>query len=702
MTALKRISARALLDFSQESLRENLHGPFKLVFDDGHEIVTNARETLLSGYGWEYHREYRETPLLYRHHVQYVLKGSLLNADTHLKMLSECMWSVYDQYVLPNYQARMLSVNTETEQLEMKVVEEVDLREELFKRAYELTNYIYNDLSEHCEEYVVSLNILDFMEVSAHPKIREINNTLQPNPASINNAYKVVKDTLRNAPELQKNPLAKAVHSRTVKEDQLMQCLTARGTLTDVDSYVFRPPVLRGYMRGFRKLYEALVESRSAAKSLASSKAQLQDAEYFSRRLQLVDQVVQNLHMADCGTTEYAEWYVRGEEKEAGRTKRKADLKNMVGLFYLTEQGELRTIKETDTHLIGKKIKVRTVLNCIHPDPYGVCSTCFGDHALSVPRGSNLGHMCCTHMTQKSSQSVLSLKHLDMSSDVDGVIIDSFMRKFVRASEDESSYVLAPELKTADSLKLIFAPSQARGLTDIRNVDEVDKLSLTHVSEMETLTMQITWEGREWEPDVIPVRMANRNASMTHELLDYIKMFGWSVDTANGNFVIDMEKWDWSMPILTLPPKHFNMSDHSAAIAKMLESTVKDVDERDSHTDPVEFLKEFHDLVNDKLDVPLAVNAVIVLGVTIRSAKDFDYRLPKPGAAGGLGVRSNIMDYRSSSAKFAFQGHRDFLRNPAMYLKGVNRNRPNHPMDGVITPQEVLQAEKNRKGWVAN
>jgi hypothetical protein len=703
MAALKRISARALLDLSQDFLKENLHGPFKLVFDDGHEIVTNARETLLSGYGWEYHREYRETPLLYRHHVQHVLAGGMLDADTHLKLLSICMWSVYDEYVLPNYKARMLVANTATEQLEMQVVDEVELRELLFKRAYELTNLIYNELSEHCEEYVVSLNILDFMEVLAHPKVREINNTLQPNPASINNAYKVVKDTLRNAPELQRNPLAKAVHSRTVKEDQLMQCLTARGTLTDVDSYVFRPPVLRGYARGFRKVYEAMVESRSAAKSLASSKAQLQDAEYFSRRLQLVDQVVQNLHMADCGTTEYAEWYVRGEEKEAGRTKRKADLKKLVGLYYLTEQGELRTIKETDSHLIGKKIKLRTVLGCAHPDPYGVCSTCFGDHSLSVPRGSNLGHMCCTHMTQKSSQSVLSLKHLDMSSDVDGVIIDSFMRKFVRASEDESSYVLAPELKQADAVKLIVSPTQARNLTDIRNVDEVEKLALTHVSEMESITIELTTQGgKHEEPHVVPVRMANRNASMTHELLDYIKMFGWATDTATGNYVIDMTNWDWSFPFLTLPPKHFNMSDHSAAIAKMLESTVKDVDERDSQTDPVEFLKEFHDLVNDKLDVPLAVNAVIVLGVTIRSAKDFDYRLPKPGTAVGLGVRSNIMDYRSASAKFAFQGHRDFLRNPAMYLKGVNKNRPNHPMDGVITPQEVLQAERNRKGWVTN
>lgn len=702
MAELKRYSARVLLDYSQEQLWESLHGPLKLVFDDGHEIITNAREVCLSGYGWEYHREYRETPLLFRHHVQYVLKGGLLDADTHLKMLSECMWSVYDAYLLPEYKARMLGVNIETEQLEMKVVDEVDLREQLFKRAYELTNYIYNDCSTRCEEYVVSLNILDFMDVLAHPKVREVNNTLQPNPTSVNNAYKVIKDTLMNAPELQKNPLAKAVHSRTVKVDQLMQCIGPRGTLTDVDSYVFRPPVLRGYARGFRKLYEAMVESRSAAKSLASSKAQLQDAEYFSRRLQLVDQTVQNLHMGDCGQTNYVDWYIRGEDREAGRVRRKADLKNMVGKFYLADDGTMKVIRYSDTHLIGKKVKLRMVQQCQHPDPYGICSTCFGELSLSVPRGSNIGHMCCTHMTQKSSQSVLSLKHLDMSSDVDGVIIDSFMRKFVRAAEDESSYVLAPELKTADSIKLIIAPTQARNLTDIRNVEDVSTLALTHVSELETITISVTVNGQEWEPVVVPVRMANRNASMTHELLDYVKMFGWSVDVPTGNNIIDMSNWDWSMPFLTLPPKHFNMSDHSAAIARMLESTVKEVDARDSHTDPTEFLKEFHDLVNDKLDVNLAVNEVIVLGVTIRSAKEFDYRLPKPGTEVGLGVRSNIMYYRSAAALFAFQGHRDFLRNPTSYLKGVNKIRPNHPMDGVITPQEVLQAERSRKGWTIN
>lgn len=699
MNKLKRISARALLDFTQEQLWENLHGPFTLVFDDGFALDTNARETIFSGYGWELHRLYRQTPLLYKHHVRFVLGGSLLNADTHLLMLSNCMWSVYDQYLLPDYKARLLSRNAEGQVIE-QVVEEVVMREHLFKRAYELTNYIYNDLSYRCEEYVVSLNILDFMEILAHPKVREINNTLQPTPTSVNNAYKVVKETLRNAPELQHNPLAKAVHSRTVKEDQLMQCLTARGTLTDVDSYVFRPPVLRGYARGFRSLYEALVESRSAAKSLASSKAQLQDAEYFSRRLQLIDQIVQNLHMGDCGSTQYLNWYMRPELKEGGRVVRKSDLKGMVGKHYVDDNGKLQTIGDKDSHLIGQKLRLRAVRFCRHPDPYGICSTCFGELALSVPAGSNIGHMCCTHMTQKSSQSVLSLKHLDMSSDVDGVVIDTFMRKFVRASSDESSYVLAPELKAADSVRLIVAIAQARGLTDIRDVEDVEKLTLSHVSEMETITIETALNGIT-ATDVVPVKLANRNASMTHYLLDYIKEFGWGMDD-KGNYVIDMGRWDWDLPFLTLPPKHYNMSDHSAAIAKMLESTVNEAEDRDNNTDPSEFLREFHDLVNDKLNVNFAVNEVIVLGVTIRSAKDFDYRLPKPGTPEGLGVRSNIMYYRSATALFAFQGHREFLRHPTSYLKEVNKRRPNHPMDGFIAPQEVLAAEQQRKGWVTD
>lgn len=689
---MKKIHCRTILAMSHEDLWKKLHGPFTIVFDDGRELDTNSREALYTSYCWDFFRLYPKTQILFQHYVRHTLNGSRLTADTHLDLLSTCLWSVYDTYSSAGYMAEMQQFLPLTGGWQTIIVPEVTFRESLAKMAYELTNKIYNELSYRCEEYVVSLNIMDFMDVLAHPRVREINNNLQLTSQSVNNAYEVVKHTIRNAEELRDNPLSHAVHSRTVKEDQLMQCITARGPLTDTDSFMFPNPVLRSYSRGLRSIHDLLVESRSAAKSLASSKAQLQDAEYFSRRLQLLTQIVQRLHMADCGTKEYLLYRVRGKEYENGRLMFKGNLDSIHGANYMDDDNVMKVVDKNDKTLIGRQLRLRNVLYCTHPDPYGVCSTCFGQLALSVPSNSNIGHMCCTHMTQKSSQSVLSLKHLDMNSSVDGVVIDGSMRRCVRAAADANSYVLAPELQQADSIKLVVSTDQARGMTDVKDVEDVKYLHITQISDMETIDIYIT-QGKITEPVTVNVKLNNRNASFTTEMLEYIKMHEPVLSNEGpkqGRYIIDMAEWDWGVPFLTLPMKHYNMSDHSAAIAKMLEATVKEANDRDINTSPASFLMDFHDLVNDKLNVNLAVNSIIVLGITIRSARNFDYRLPKPAAPAGLGVGSNIMAYRSAVPAMMFEGQRDFLLSPMSYVVKAAQ-RPSHPADFVMMPAEMLE-----------
>jgi hypothetical protein len=187
------------------------------------------------------------------------------------------------------------------------------------------------------------------------------------------------------------------------------------------------------------------------------------------------------------------------------------------------------------------------------------------------------------------------------------------------------------------------------------------------------------------ETDIlVNVKVKNRSSSFTYAFLDYLKVFGWTIE--NGNYVVDMSNWNWTTPILMLPMKQFNMSDQAAAIARMLESTVKESELRDNYTDPMKFLENFHDLVNDKLTVNLAVNEIVVLGISIRSAKNYDYRLPTPDTDYGIGVRSNIFAFRSAAAEMAFQNQRDFLLSPLSYI--TNDKRPDHPMDGLLMPAE--------------
>jgi hypothetical protein len=539
-----KIQARRLLDYTTEELWTILDGSFSLVFDDG-EIQTNANETLYSSYVWDAFRKYPSVPFSKNQHVNVLLSDSRLNSGTHLALIGRAVWYIYD----------VISVSMSPE-------EKLKLRYEMARLAYTITNTMYNDLSYRLEHHVMSLDILDFHEIHTHPKMKVMRENLKPSYDSISEAYKTITYVLRNVPELHRNPLSKFSRSSLASENQMHQCLGPRGFITDTDSLQFDTPVLNGYAEGVRLFYDSAIESRSAAKSLIFSKAPLQDTEYFSRRLQLVAMGLENLHHTDCGTGKYKRWTVRGKELRDGKTIYDGDLKLLVGKYYLDDDQRLRQIEANDTHLIGKAIQMRSVLHCAHPDPMGVCSVCFGGLSDSIPPNSNLGHACSTYLTQKSSQSVLSVKHLDSSATIEAILLSDGDKMFLKVSTDGNSYQLADRLKEC-KVSLVISADEASNITDIRDVGDIRQLVITRVSELESIGIIVNNGKVISEGPAVDVTVERRKASMTYELLQHIRENGWNVDS-RGNYLIDMTGWDWSKPILTLPLKHFNMSDHAA------------------------------------------------------------------------------------------------------------------------------------------
>ena len=701
---MKRISARWLMmNLDVEQAWATLSGEFIVVFDDG-EIVTNARETLYSFYAWDFHREYPLTPMLMKHHVRTVLGNDRLGSDTHLQLLGNVMWSTYDAYmqqeiggaaeqpvrswwhrvknkaraVLDQYLGSPAEPELSVTQLEAR------FRDKLAEKIYRVTNVMYNDLTHKLEEYVVSLDITDFIEVMTHPVVKAANDALVPTQNSIDNTYAIIKKAVTDGKTMPFNPLSLAARSKLINISQLLQCVSAVGYRTDTDSNLFHSPVLRGFGQGLRKFHDSMIESRSAAKALIFSKTPLQQAEYFSRRLQLMAQSLSNLHFGDCGTTKTTPWLVRGAKTEAGELKRPGDLKQLVGKHYYDDEGKLRTIKSNDLHLIGKVINMRTVIHCAHPDPYGVCSTCYGELSLSIPEGTNIGQINCTSLAQKSSQNVLSVKHLDGSSVVDGIILEQEDRKFVKVGSDDNSYLLADDLK-AMKVKLIIRGENAANLTDIMDAKDVRDLNITRVSELADIGIWLH-DGKKEMVTGINTSLNRRLASMTHALLSHVRSTGWDVDE-RGNYTIDMTGWDWEQPILTLPLKHFNMSDHSRDIAQMLESSVDKLQERDKNASPDSALVELFDLVNEKLTVNVAVLDVVLLANMVTSMEGHDFGIPKPWTTSGLGIMKLTMAGRSLASTMAYEGHREIITDPLSY---VETNRMDHPMDGVLMPAEVF------------
>lgn len=661
---MRKYLASEIAKLSNDFLWDNLRGEFALVFEDG-EIQTNYKETIYSAYGWRtFHLNYPLTPFLKKHHVKTIIKNNRLGGKTHLELLGSMMWDTHDTC------EKNGSVD----------------RDELSRLIYVATNIMYNDLSLRLESHVLSLDITDFLEITEHEDVADLLNNTEPTQQYIGKAYSALNILIYDDVKLLNNPISKAVKAGVVNKNQVMQCVGPRGFLTDIDSVIFPVPVMRGYVKGLRLLHDSLVESRSAAKSLYFSKDPLQDAEYFSRRLQLLCQIVENLHHTDCGSQDYLLWHVKFPVSENGVITYLGDLRYLVGKNYLDEEtNTIKAIKSSDSHLYGKTIKLRSVISgCNHPDPHGVCSVCFGELSLSVPKNTNLGHMCSTSMTQKTSQSVLSVKHLDSNSVVEGIVLNNESKRFLKTSFDLNSYLLKPELENT-GIKLNFNSTRATGLTDIHLVENIEDLFITRVSEIDQIGIITNIEGAVNVIEV-NVNINDRYASLTHDFLKFIKKKGWLVDEQN-NYIIDLNGWDYSKPILTLPQKHYNMSSHSQGIATIIESKVDDTIERSKNSSPAATIVELFDLVNNKLDVNLAVLEIILYSAMIVSPEKNDYRLPKPWTDKGLGVASVIIPKRSLSAAFAYEYHRNTIVNPSSFF---NEHRASHIMDAFVCPQEVV------------
>ncbi len=675
---MMRIQARKLLKYSTEELWDRLTGEFVLVFDDG-EIETNWKQTLYSSYAWDYVRLNPGAPLLIQHHLKSVLKGKRISSSTHLGLIGEVCWTTYD------FASQGLSEEAK-----------LQLRYQFAEKAYRIMNHMYNELTYRLEEYVTSLDIVDFVNAFYHPGIQASYDKLQPTEAGIAQHYKEITAVMTEKGEIWANPLSKLFRSGLVKENQVHQCLGANGFRTDVNSYQFSTPVLRGYVEGLATFYASAVESRSAAKALVFSKEPLQDAEYFSRRLQLVGMSVERLHFEDCGSQRYLKWRVRPKEIANGEVVYGGDLQHLVGKYYKQPDGSLKVITRKDEHLIGQEIEMRSILGCMHRDPNGACMTCFGALSDSIPDHSNIGHMCTTFMTQQSSQSVLSVKHLDGSATLEAIVMTEEEKKILKAGPDKRSYYLVDALKGC-SIKMKILLSMAPNLSDVSKKEDVTELTLTRISNVGQVWFEIDDGKSVYTAEVHTALDEKRLASLTYDMLQYVKDEGWELvvpesdnNRASGNEVIciDLSQWSWSKPLLVLPPKHFNYSDHSKMISEKLESSVKESQKRNI-INPRQLLIELFEHVNSKLSVNLAILEIIFHSAQVVDINQDDYSLPKPWTSQGVGVMRATMDMRSMAPRMAYERHQEVILNPASYTR---TNRVESPFDAIIMPREVIAA----------
>lgn len=639
-------NARQIVNMSKDEVWGLPDGRLTIEFDDG-PLETTARATIFSWYCQVFHRVFPETPLKKEHH----LGSERLSGSSHLNLLGKGYFETLD-----SYGAKGIPLDTEYMQL----------------LIFQTTNEIYNDFTYRLEEYVTTLSILDFVDIVEHPSVKEANDTVKPTQVSIDHTYNIIKGAILDKNNFKGNGVAEAAKSGLVSMGQVLQCVGPRGFLTDIDSNIFREPILQGYVHGIRSLYASMIESRSASKAQYFAKDPVADSEYFNRKMQLQTAVISTLHRVDCGSTETIPFRIRSTDLEA-----------LEGKFYYDKSGHLRPIREGDRHLIGETLNLRSVTKCHHPDPNGVCLVCMGELGHSIPDHTVLGHVAATILCEIISQNVLSTKHLDGSSTVDAIKLGAYEENYVHLGSDPNTLKLNGDLE-GKKITMIISADEAERLSDIMSITHLSRLTPSKVTELREVEFIID-DGEEVEHVVIPVSMGSRLSSLTIEALTHVKHVGWSL-TPKGDCAIDLSQWDVDQPLFELPLKHTNMVDFMKEIETFIKSSKKTKGTKHQKSladyETIEDgLMALYTLVSSKLKVNIAHLELIVLATLSRDPAHYDHRLPVPKSAGQVSGYEDNMVLRSNSVAMAYQNQGTTLYDLRSYMI---ENRSDHVLDNIL------------------
>ncbi len=678
---IKAVPFKEYLKYSAEQLVNGLKREQVVLFDNGIKNLT-AHEVIVSSYFWKLMLDLNKT---------YKVKFPINRELTISNFYSNGFFVDGSLRKIIEYIFKIVNENFTFVKNSRKIIDEF-----ILPRIADIYNDIYNDVIQNVIEYANSLFITDVLDIQLHDNILNAIKAVNDNktPEQVQEAYKVVHETIR-LPQYSNNTIAKGVISGVYNKGQIDQIFGPVGYGSELNSMVFKEPIVSSFALGLVRSFDIAVVSRVAAKALHFSSSAIENSEYLGRTLQMVCMQIENIVDGDCGNKDYMEWKLE-ENPVIG----KSELDLLSGKFYYDPETKTeKMITKNDKHLIGKVIKIRTVLNCKHPHPKTICIRCFGGLAANIPYTSNVGHLCAANVTRDLSQKLLSTKHQADSSNSIKIELEQSLEAFVNV-KDENYLVFKRDFVKKGGKRFLILPQEA--MKDILNI--TPEVNLTNITPNKLSCIKegiIKEESRSGVPTITDVvfSIAKTKSSKNSKLYGYfttsfIKFIldKNSKDNENRikidsseNVIIDFTEWDNQSPFLEYPKVEYNLKDLTGEISKMVKTQVA------LAKTPYAFLQEFFNLLNVKLDINLALIEVITLAFCVSKGENgrIDYHVTRDFDNVFLSKLSQIVYNGSLGAMFAFEQHANNLMLPQTF-KG--NNNVDHPLDALLMPNETVNA----------
>ena len=171
----------------------------------------------------------------------------------------------------------------------------------------------------------------------------------------------------------------------------------------DEKGYIITEPADTSYIIG-NDIISYYIDCVGGRKALCINKKNTKTSGYLTRKLSLlsIDNYIDE-DVEDCGSKRYIELFIDSQKT----------LNRYIYRNYVIKKGKKVTIKtinpETDQHLIGKTILLRSPITCACKHGR-ICKTCYGDFAR-YNYEKNVGLIATLILTNQNTQLQLSAKH---------------------------------------------------------------------------------------------------------------------------------------------------------------------------------------------------------------------------------------------------------------------------------------------------
>lgn len=632
------VKATDLLVMTEEEVFSFPHELFEIQFFDG-SFVTTRERTAFSWILWDIHRVYPDTPLLTRHHINDVT----ITPKTHVKLLTniknDCL-ATYD----PNNTGSMFSIN------------------ELIHQTF---NKMYNILTVRLEAYVSGANALDVLEIISHPVVSEANKAIFNHPdidaKFIGEQHDIIASVLEKDDSVKENSVAIAYRNGLVKGAQLLQCISSRGFMSEINNRNFKVPMLHSYSTGMRTLTNYACDSRMATISALMQETVMRDLQYSNRSFQILNGDIRNVYYEDCGTME-------GEKVVIDTA---AKLAQYTGMYRL-QDNKWVMIDTDDLSLLNRPITLRTMVNCKHPDRHGVCIKCIGELASGIVPTDKIGQFIAGHLQQKQSQNGLSVKHFSANAfDVEYELNEVASTYFYLDEEDGSNIYLKDEVVKNNGI-LVFNGDEIKEIVNLQPlVEKGEDFAPSRHSSITSVTVS-TDDGTIKENVGVDIGSVT-NAYLSQEAIYYILKESITVNE-RGDWVVDLKDWNTDEPIFRLPRQKVD----TVQASKRFEAFLKGLRKRNNDakgfysTDYDNFgeaIMGLQDLSITYSPTPVSHLQMMLYGVMANNPDEFDYRLPNPKnrQVGKFVTFNDKVGYGNLAVAMAYEKQGSILLQPTSY-----------------------------------